>query len=259
MADRVFFCPDCRTAHSESALTAHGYYLQCPGCKLVFTPSHLQDLGTTARKLEGDWSRYGLAVRGAAADRPVARGAYRSPLEPLGKKRRRPLRIADYFLIWGSAALLLAIAGVMILIARPKRTEPVRDAVARAKDSSPKTVVEPSVPAPKTEPAPDIQTPAASSPAAGPAGDWDALDEPLANPAGGEIVALRLNADGSARVQSRIGLETETSTGQWRLTGTTLTVTAAGAKLEADLDPANVHRLQVKFTGQKPIEFTRRQ
>lgn len=182
MADRVYFCPDCRTPNAESQLATCGRFLQCPKCKLHFTTAHLNSTGAiAARKNDNDWSSYGLAVKGAAPDQSMSRGAYRSPFGPLGRRRHRPLRVAVYFLIWGSAAVLLAIAGIMMLIVRPTRTEPLRNPVVRNK---------PATPARKAEPPSIVAGAPTPTIAANLSGHWDALDEPLENPAGGEIVAL---------------------------------------------------------------------
>jgi hypothetical protein len=230
MSDCVYFCPGCKLPFVGSRLATSGQLLDCPRCRLLFAPAAWsQQTDDEAATVESN--RHGSARR---------------------LRRRRPL-YAWAGLIGG--VLILAVAFVVIDRIRSMRPKNAESADVDSTIAQKQQVNSPASDANFSPHAPQHRAATNGSIA----GEWEALDEPLASVTAGQVFAIELMPPSALKFRSRWGLEVTSVTGQWRYDGSILTLqfTDDGVAKEVRLSAEMValDRLRLTALGQSPAEF----
>jgi hypothetical protein len=243
----TFRCPGCGIALSSATAFEPGKLVDCPKCKLLFTPGE-DDLKIPRGRADE------LAMERQWAEGEI-RGPYPSP-SPWGWKRRYhdlgP--IVQAVLIVGGGVLLVGGVALGMFLSMGRSPVPIARSVPQpppvdpSAPSAPTTAVEPATPPVKSE----IQPSSTNSSASGQSlvGDWIGTGDSAEWAGIGPVAALTFQADGKAVVRAGSALEVTSFTGTWKQTS------RDGDRTRVRLDLGGVLELTVQFTDNDTMRVT---
>jgi hypothetical protein len=244
----TFRCPGCATARSSATAYEPGKLVDCPKCRLLFTPFE-EDLKIPRGRADE------LALERRWSDGEV-RGPYPSS-SPWGWKRRyQDLGpILQAVLIVGAGVLL--VGGVALGIYLSMGRSPVPVAVRPMTQLAPPE--EPISPAPTpVDPTPTVAAKAEKRSAPTDAshtshplvGDWIGTGDSAEWAGIGPVAGLTFQPDGKAVVRTGSGLEVTSFTGTWKPMG------REGDKTRVRLDLGGVMEMIVEFADNDTVHVT---